>query len=125
MIFLASFFDNLRENLQGGITFWTVIGLLGTVTFGGRFVLQWYVSEKLGRSVIPVQFWYLSIIGSLLMLIYSIHLGKVPLILSFLFPSVIYIRNLILLKRAKKSLPESEKTAHLHTEAADAKPNPK
>ncbi len=124
MFFLASIFDNLRENLQGSITFWTVFGLTGQLVFTSRFVLQWYVSEKLGRSVIPVQFWYLSIVGSLMLLIYSIHLGKVPLILGFLFPPIIYIRNLVLLSRAKKSLPDLEKTAHLHSEAADAEPNP-
>jgi len=64
--------------------------------------MQWYVSEKLKRSVIPVQFWYLSIAGSVMMLIYAIYIGKVPLILGFLFPTVIYIRNLMLIRRGER-----------------------
>ncbi len=97
------FFGNLIENLQGRVTFWTLFGLTANLLFASRFVVQWYVSEKLKRSVIPVQFWYISIVGSLMMLVYSIYLGKVPLILGFLFPTVIYIRNLILLKKNQKA----------------------
>ena len=70
--------------------------------FASRFVVQWYVSEKLKRSVIPVQFWYLSIAGSIMMLIYAVYIGKVPLILGFLFPTVIYIRNLMLIRKGRR-----------------------
>ena len=74
-----------RTSLEG-VTFWTIFGLIANFLFASRFVIQWYVSEKLKRSVIPVQFWYLSIAGSVMMLIYAIYIGKVPLILGFLFP---------------------------------------
>jgi len=70
--------------------------------FASRFAIQWYVSEKLKRSVIPVQFWYLSIIGSVMMLIYAIYIGKLPLILGFLFPTIIYIRNLMLIRKGER-----------------------
>lgn len=70
--------------------------------FASRFAIQWYVSEKLKRSVIPVQFWYLSIVGSVMMLIYAIYIGKLPLILGFLFPTIIYIRNLMLIRRGER-----------------------
>lgn len=60
------------------------------------------MSERLKRSVIPVQFWWLSIAGSVMMLIYAIYIGKVPLILGFLFPTVIYVRNLMLIRRGER-----------------------
>lgn len=104
MDILANFLTNLRENIGGQITFWTIFGLIANLCFASRFVVQWYVSEKLKKSVIPVQFWYLSIVGSVMMLIYAIHIGKIPLILGFLFPTVIYIRNLMLIAQGKKSL---------------------
>lgn len=97
---LSHYFNNLWTNLAGGITFWTVFGLIANALFASRFLVQWYVSEKLKRSVIPVQFWWLSIAGSIMMLIYAIYIGKVPLILGFLFPTIIYVRNLMLIRRS-------------------------
>lgn len=109
---LSSYLHNLWTNLSGEITFWTIFGLIANLLFASRFVIQWYVSEKLKRSVIPVQFWYLSIVGSIMMLIYAIYIGKVPLILGFLFPTVIYIRNLMLIRKGerKSKLTTSEDT---------------
>ncbi len=110
-ILLGAFIQNLWRNLSGEITFWTVFGLIANLLFASRFAIQWYVSEKLKRSVIPVQFWYLSIAGSIMMLIYSIYIGKVPLILGFLFPTIIYVRNLMLIQKQRRSskLTASEK----------------
>jgi lipid-A-disaccharide synthase-like uncharacterized protein len=99
---LATYLQNFWENVTGGANFWTYFGLTANLLFASRFVIQWYVSEKLKRSVIPVQFWYLSIVGSVMMLIYAIYIGKVPLILGFLFPTIIYLRNLMLIRRGKR-----------------------
>ncbi len=85
--------------------------------FASRFIVQWYVSEKLKRSVIPVQFWWLSIAGSLMMLVYAIYIGKVPLILGFLFPSIIYVRNLMLIRRGKR---RSETESGIETPATES-----
>ena len=105
MFILAAYLDNLWTRLNGGITFWTMFGLVGNILFSSRFFVQWYVSEKLGRSVIPVSFWYLSMVGSVVTSIYAIHLGSVPYILGVLPPTFIYARNLILIAKGKKSLP--------------------
>ena len=99
---MSHYFENLVENVTGGANFWTYFGLTANPLFASRFVIQWYVSEKLKRSVIPVQFWYLSIAGSVMMLIYAIYIGKVPLILGFLFPTIIYIRNLMLIRKGRR-----------------------
>ena len=99
---LSHFLQNLSQNVRGELNFWTIFGLVANLLFASRFAIQWYVSERLKRSVIPVQFWYLSIAGSIMMLIYSIYIGKIPLILGFLFPTIIYVRNLILIRRQER-----------------------
>jgi lipid-A-disaccharide synthase-like uncharacterized protein len=101
---LAAYLDNLVQRLNGGITFWTCFGLLGNLLFSSRFFVQWYVSERRKQSVIPVSFWYLSLVGSVVTSIYAIHLGSVPYILGVLPPTLIYARNLILIARGKKQL---------------------
>ncbi len=106
MIFLlATYLDNLKTNLQGELTLWSLIGYTGNLTFASRFLVQWYVSEKLKQSVIPVQFWYLSIVGSILSLAYAIHVGKMPIIIGFAFPTIVYVRNLMLIASGKKKYP--------------------
>lgn len=79
--------------------YWTVLGLLGNVLFGLRFVLQWLYSERRGRVVVPPIFWHLSFWGSLLCLAYALHIDKLPVILGYLFLPLIYARNLVLLRR--------------------------
>jgi lipid-A-disaccharide synthase-like uncharacterized protein len=106
--FLSHYLHNLWSNLSGEFTFWTFFGLVANLLFASRFVIQWYVSERLKRSVIPVQFWYLSILGSVMMLIYAVYIGKIPLILGFLFPTIIYVRNLMLIRKHHR---ESKLTA--------------
>lgn len=83
--------------------FWVMIGLAGLLTFSARFIIQWIVSERKGESVIPVVFWYFSIVGSLLLLSYAIHRSDPVFILSYLFNSFIYVRNLNFIYRKKKN----------------------
>ncbi len=111
MTFLAAaYFDNLVKNIQGEFNWWSVIGYVGNLTFASRFLVQWYASEKLKQSVIPIQFWYLSIVGSVLSLAYAIHVGKMPIILGFAFPTIVYIRNLMLIAAGKKKYPTTSST---------------
>ena len=77
----------------------TILGFLGTATFSSRFLLQWIASEKKGESVIPVAFWYLSILGSLLSCVYFIWRRDPVGILAYLPNSAIYVRNLFLIRR--------------------------
>jgi len=87
-------------------TYWLVIGFVGQIAFGARFVIQWLVSEKKGESTIPITFWYCSIIGSVILLTYAIHREDPVFILGQSLGSVIYIRNLILIDRKRKSTVE-------------------
>lgn len=105
MLFLAAFFDNVWNHLHGGMNFWTFFGLLGNAMFTSRFVVQWYVSERLRQSVIPKNFWHLSLVGGVIQLVYALHIGAVPIILGYLLPPVIAARNLILINRHQPTPP--------------------
>ena len=78
---------------------WIILGLFAQFLFFLRFFVQWIVSEKKGQSTIPVSFWYFSIAGSFLLLIYSIYRKDVVFILGQSVGSFIYMRNLILIHR--------------------------
>jgi len=77
---------------------WTVIGFLGAAIFGSRFVLQWLQTEKEKKLVVPWHFWHLSFWGSVLNLLYFMHLDKAPLILGNCFLPFLYGRNILFLR---------------------------
>lgn len=83
---------------------WIAIGFAGQMLFASRFFVQLFKSEMEGRSVIPVAFWYFSIGGGLITLVYSFHLGKVglPFLVAQLGGLVVYARNLHLVYREKR-----------------------
>ena len=80
---------------------WLVIGLLGQTMFMMRFVVQWIQSERHQQSVIPVSFWYLSLIGGLTVLAYGLHKAEPVIILGQLPGTLVYTRNLMLIHRGK------------------------
>ena len=82
---------------------WLIIGFAGQIFFSSRFLLQWLASEKQKKSVMPVGFWFLSIGGSLLLLVYAIHRKDPVFILGQASGFLIYSRNLQLIYREKKA----------------------
>ncbi len=94
--------SKISEILAHGFGPWELIGLLGIIAFSSRFIIQWIVSELRKESVIPLSFWYLSIVGSLLLLSYAIEQADPIFILSYLFNCLIYFRNLYLIYTKKK-----------------------
>lgn len=81
------------------LDWWVLFGLLAQGIFFMRFVVQWIFSELAGKAVIPMSFWYLSITGSVMILIYSVHRHDIVFIMATLFSMVIYIRNIVLTRR--------------------------
>jgi len=81
---------------------WLILGFVAQIIFGARFFVQWLVSEKQHKSVIPIGFWYLSVIGSLMLLIYAIHRRDPVFILGQATGLFIYIRNLMLIYKSRK-----------------------
>lgn len=95
--------ERISEIFAQGVGFWEVIGFLGLAIFSSRFVIQWIVSERRKESVIPVSFWYLSIVGSLLLLAYAFIRQDPVFILSYLFNGLIYGRNLWLIHSRRRA----------------------
>ena len=85
--------------LQAWEKVWLAIGTSGQLLFMARFIVQWIVSERQKRSVIPVAFWYLSLVGSLVLLSYAIHKRDPVFIMGLSLNSLVYIRNLWLIYR--------------------------
>ena len=79
---------------------WLVVGLVGQGAFFARFLVQWVVSERAGESFIPVSFWYLSVVGSIILLVYAIHRAEPVFLLGQLPNAFVYVRNLMLIKRS-------------------------
>jgi lipid-A-disaccharide synthase-like uncharacterized protein len=77
---------------------WLVLGLGAQGLFTGRFLVQWVASERKRRSTMPKAFWYLSLAGSALLLVYAIHVRDPVFILGQSFGFVVYVRNLMLWK---------------------------
>ncbi len=78
---------------------WVAIGLLGQVLFTGRMVVQWLVSERRKRSVVPVAFWWMSLIGATMLLVYFLWRRDIVGVLGQSTGWFIYVRNLWLIYR--------------------------
>ncbi len=78
------------------------IGFGGQTLFFMRFLVQWICSERVGRSMIPLSFWYFSIAGSALLLIYAIIRRDIVFIVGQSTGFFIYIRNIYLVFRENK-----------------------
>jgi lipid-A-disaccharide synthase-like uncharacterized protein len=73
---------------------WVGLGLLGQVLFTGRMVVQWIASEKAKRSVIPDAFWWMSLGGASMLIIYFIWRVDIVGIIGQSTGWFIYVRNL-------------------------------
>jgi len=82
---------------------WMAIGFIGQALFSGRFLLQWWSSERLGRSVVPSGFWYLSILGSGSLLAYAIYVRDPVFIIGQSTGMLIYLRNLKLIRNERRA----------------------
>jgi lipid-A-disaccharide synthase-like uncharacterized protein len=97
--FLQPFVGNWLGWFYADSYWWTAFGLLGNAIFSCRFLVQWIVSEKKKALVVPPVFWHLSFWGSLVTLVYALHVDKLPIILGYIALPLIYGRNLVLLNR--------------------------
>src|SRR5215470_8920032 len=89
-----SHIQKIVAELQNPLVFF---GMFGQAVFMLRFVVQWFVSERLGRVHVPIAFWYISIIGALLTLIYAILKPELVLLFSQSLGLAIYVRNLMII----------------------------
>ena len=84
-------------------TAWLVIGFLGQAFFSMRFLVRWIFSERQRKSIIPVAFWYFSILGGATLLAYAIYREDPVFIAGQGAGLLIYSRNLYFIWRERKT----------------------
>ena len=85
-------------------TIWLIVGFGGQGLFFGRWLVQWFHSEREQESTIPLAFWYLSLIGGLITFVYAIYRKDPVFIAGQGFGTLVYLRNLMLIYRNKSAL---------------------
>ena len=85
------------------LDFWAGVGLVGQALFTARFFVQWVASERRKESVVPVAFWYFSLLGGTISFIYAIAIGSLPFSLGQGCGLLIYLRNLHLIRKKAAS----------------------
>lgn len=81
--------------------FWLAFGVIAQLVFTARFLVQWIASEQAGRSIVPVAFWILSMVGGMMTLAYGIARHEAVIIMGQVLSIVIYVRNLMLIMRTR------------------------
>ena len=81
---------------------WFLVGFAGQALLSMRFLVQWLRSERQGRSFVPIEFWYLSIAGSLTLLAYAVHRLDPVFVVGQLGGLIVYWRNLVLIMRQRR-----------------------
>lgn len=79
-----------------------LIGLLGQLLFTARFIVQWIASERAGRSVVPISFWFFSLGGGFILLGYAVYRQDPVFIIGQALGSLIYMRNLMLIAKSRR-----------------------
>ena len=97
---------------------WLVCAVLGQAIWTSRFVLQWWSSERAGRSVLPQAFWWISLAGNLLLLAYALHLRDAVFVAGYLPGPLIQARNLMLEHTRRRAAPRALESAAARPERA-------
>ncbi|MCV6547883.1 MAG: lipid-A-disaccharide synthase N-terminal domain-containing protein [Cohaesibacter sp.] len=81
---------------------WLIIGFIAQAMFTMRFVVQWIASERAGKSIVPVAFWFFSIAGGGLLFVYALQRGDPVFIVGQGAGLFIYLRNVWLIVKEHK-----------------------
>jgi len=81
---------------------WLAVGFLGQAFFSARFICQWLYSEYKKRSVIPIAFWYFSLLGGATLLAYALYREDPVFIVGQALGLLIYGRNLYMITRERR-----------------------
>ena len=97
--------DYLYDIFVAKFDFWLAFGLVAQLAFAARFLVQWIMSERAGKSVVPMAFWFFSVAGGTMTLIYGLVKREPVIIFGQLLSNIIYVRNIMLIwkNRARES----------------------
>ncbi|MBI3700493.1 MAG: lipid-A-disaccharide synthase N-terminal domain-containing protein [Afipia sp.] len=95
--------DYLYDVFVAKFDFWLAFGLVAQLAFTARFLVQWIASERAGNSVVPMAFWFFSMAGGLMTLVYGIAKREPVIIVGQSLATIIYIRNIMLIVKNRGS----------------------
>ena len=85
------------------LDWWVLLGFVAQAFFTMRFLVQWIASERVGHSIIPIAFWWCSIGGGLLLLVYALYRRDPVFIAGQAFGVFVYLRNLYFVLRDRRA----------------------
>ena len=77
---------------------WLGIGVIGQILFACRFLVQWIATERNRACTVPVAFWYLSVVATVLQTSCFVQRTEWIFAVGSAAVILIYLRNLSLLK---------------------------
>ena len=90
-------------------TTWLVVGFAGQAIFTTRFLVQWVASERSRNSVVPIAFWWLSLLGGAVLLAYACYRRDPVIMLGQALGILVYTRNLELVRKARRRAERAER----------------
>jgi lipid-A-disaccharide synthase-like uncharacterized protein len=87
---------------------WVVLGFIAQGFFTMRFVVQWIASERARKSVMPVAFWFFSIGGGALLLVYALYRRDPVFIAGQALGLLVYLRNVYFIVLNGRQVSSSE-----------------
>src|ERR1700736_6926944 len=84
----------LHEVFIAKFQWWVLLGYVAQIMFTMRFLVQWIASERAGKSVMPIAFWFFSIGGGTLLFVYALYRRDPVFIAGQAFGVFVYARNL-------------------------------
>ena len=84
----------LHEVFIEKFAWWVLLGYVAQIMFTMRFMVQWIASERAGKMVMPIAFWFFSIGGGVLLFGYALYIRDPVFILGQGFGVFVYARNL-------------------------------
>jgi lipid-A-disaccharide synthase-like uncharacterized protein len=93
---------------------WVSLGLLGQLLFTGRMLVQWLASERHKRSVVPAAFWWMSMVGAMMLLTYFVWRRDIVGVLGQSFGLIVYIRNIHLIYGVRAGAAAKVASATVH-----------
>lgn len=87
---------------------WHLFGFVGLALFSSRFWLQWWCAEKQQRSYLGPAFWWVSLTGESICLVYFLSIHDPVNFIGPAFALIPYIRNLILIRKNTHQLVEEK-----------------
>ena len=95
-IIILSFLFSVSFKMESGSIFILSIGIVGQLLLNCRYLYQWYFSEKAKESILPLGFWVISAVASVMVIIYSIYRHEPVLLVAQSLGVLVYARNILI-----------------------------